>query len=99
MLKKWFKKIALSLAGAGSSLIIAACYGVYYGEEYVRLVSGRVTGHGQGVQDIRVCADLPGQPTGQHCSYTYVDGTYYIEVPDYDAQTADQSGDERAYDR
>ncbi len=69
------KKLGAAALGAGSSLVIAACYGAYYGD-WSTVASGRVqTGDGTGIPEMQVCADLT---TGQYCEGTDVNGDFVI---------------------
>ena len=78
-ISKAIKKACLAVVGAGSSLIIAACYGTYMEMEDMGLVHGRVTnGDGQGVPALEVCARVPG--FGSECTTTNSNGDYAIDA-------------------
>ena len=68
------KRLLATVLGGATSLVIAACYGVYQCVR-VRMVSGRVTYQQQGVPGIQVC----GQ---RSCTRTDQDGNYSVEVCD-----------------
>jgi hypothetical protein len=69
------KKLGAALLGAGSSLVIAACYGAYY-DDWSTVASGRVkTADGTGIPEMQVCLDLT---TGQYCEGTDIDGNFLI---------------------
>ena len=85
---KWWKKIALSALSAGSGLVIAACYGAYYGVEQV--VGGRVSHQGNGIPDIEVCARVASY--SPECRHTGYDGHYYIEADGFIAGEANANG-------
>jgi hypothetical protein len=89
--EKAIKKAVLAVVGAGSSLVIAACYGAYYGMQDTDIVSGRVTNpNGAGVGGLEVCADVPGhQPV---CTETADDGSYLVEGVESEVDAADVNG-------
>lgn len=85
-----FKRIGAAVLGAGSSLVIAACYGAYYTGDYMRLVSGRVTTtDGTGIPELQVCADVG---YGTYCDVTEPDGGFYIEAMDSVVDDANSGG-------
>lgn len=68
------KRVCAGVVGAGSSLIIAACYGVYYDSG---LVTGRVTTQdGTPIPELRVCAVVDGNQEG--CTTTSPEGDFGI---------------------
>ncbi len=75
---KLIKRVCLSVVGAGTSLLIAACYGAQmYDYERNMVVEGRVSSEDvQGVQGLEVCANVPGY--GSECVYTNVYGEYRV---------------------
>lgn len=83
------KRISAGLLGAGSSFLIAACYGA---SQYtpVQLVQGHVqTADGTGIPEMQVCAQLTST---QHCEQTDAAGAFLIVEPDWSADEADQDG-------
>jgi len=68
----WMRRAAIGCITAGSTLLIAACYGVY-DESY--LIRGTVRLDGAGVEGIKVCAESEGYSA---CSYT--DHTGYFSM-------------------
>lgn len=90
-ISKAIKKACLAVVGAGSSLIIAACYGTYMEMEDMGLVHGRVTnGDGQGVPALEVCARVPG--LGSECTTTSSSGAYEINTDEEFRYQADTDG-------
>jgi len=90
-ISKAIKKACLAVVGAGSSLIIAACYGTYMDMEEMGLVHGRVTnGDGQGVPALEVCARVPG--LGSECTTTSSSGAYEINAEEGFRDNADTEG-------
>lgn len=87
-MRTWTKRALLGALTAGTSLVIAACYGAYYGMR--TLVEGTVTGDGQGIPGLRVCADVPNGLQG--CSTTGDGGAYWVDVPDDQMGTASTRG-------
>jgi hypothetical protein len=78
-LQKLIRKVAIAVVGAGSSLVIAACYGAYYSMERAGLVQGRVTNeNGAGVAGLEVCADVPGYDL--ICTETDSVGDYNLDA-------------------
>mgnify|MGYP001232368485 CR=1 FL=1 len=72
------KRVCAGVVGAGSSLIIAACYGVYY-DDQLQLVYGKVTNqNGTGIADVQVCAVVGSRP--EVCTSTYYYGEYSINM-------------------
>jgi hypothetical protein len=57
----WFKRGLLATLSAGTSAVIAACYGVFMDDYEVPLVDGQVTDRGEGVEGLEVCATFPGE--------------------------------------
>lgn len=87
---KLVKRLGAAVLGAGTSLVIAACYGAYYGGEYMRLVSGRVTTtDGTGIPEMRVCADAG---YGLYCESTHAQGEYSVWVPEEEVDYAYSNG-------
>lgn len=86
--KKWFKRVLAATVSAGSSLVIAACYGAFYGMQEV--ASGRVTHNSQGVSGLQVCAEFQGG--GSDCTITNGNGYYTIEAADHLVDAARQNG-------
>ncbi|MBU1238184.1 hypothetical protein KKF84_06045 [Myxococcota bacterium] len=88
----WMKKIAIGCITAGSTLLIAACYGVY--DESYR-IRGTVRLNGDGVEGIQVCAESDGYTACAVTDYTgyfsmdttnrsYYDNGFSICVEDVD---------------
>ncbi len=77
----WFKRSVLAALTAGTSAVIAACYGVFMGEYEEAMVEGQVTDQGQGVDGLEVCAALPGDLAydSATCTDTHSSGFYAIE--------------------
>ena len=75
---KLIKRVCLSVVGAGTSLLIAACYGAQmYDYERNMVVEGRVTDEDvQGVGGLEVCANVPGY--GSECVFTNALGQYKV---------------------
>ncbi len=80
MILRLIKGILLSILTAGTSLLIAACYGVsagWEGSELQMLVNGGVTFEGVGVEGVQVCvANL--EEDYQSCAWTGDDGYYEV---------------------
>ncbi len=55
----WAKRVALGVLSAGTSAVIAACYGVFMGDYEEPLVDGLVTDQGQGIPDLELCVTFP----------------------------------------
>lgn len=94
---KLIKRVCLAVVGAGSSLVIAACYGVhtewdmYQPENNRKVVSGRViNGEMQGVDGMEVCANVPGY--GAECTYTSSGGYYEVNAEPHLRDHADANG-------
>ena len=85
---KWFKRVLAAAVSAGSSLVIAACSGAFYGMQEV--ASGRVTHGSQGVSGLQVCAEFQGG--GSDCTITNGNGYYTIEAADHLVDAARQNG-------
>lgn len=86
--RKWFKRVLAAAVSAGSSLVIAACYGAFY--ELSPLASGRVTHGGQGVRGLQVCAEY--ESGGSSCTNTDGNGYYNLQAEDYLVDEADENG-------
>jgi len=88
-IKSVLKKIGATVLGAGSSLIIAACYGVYYGD-WMSLATGNVrTADGTGIPEIEVCVQLSYE---SHCESTDANGDFAISSWESDYNEADRDG-------
>lgn len=87
--RSWIKRLVLGAVSAGSSLVIAGCYGPMY-EGSQGLVSGRVTFQGHGVPGMQVCAAPPS--SSETCTTTDGNGYYSIIVPDMDFDQAYDHG-------
>lgn len=86
------KKAVAGALAAGSTLLIAACYGVY---SYRDLASGRVTVP-EGTPDsynVMVCAEFG--PDDRACSMVGSDGSYWVSSS---VETHRQIADERGYE-
>jgi hypothetical protein len=77
----WFKRGLLATLSAGTSAVIAACYGVFMGDYEDILVDGQVTDQGQGVDGLEVCATFPGEVAydSAACTDSQSGGYYSIE--------------------
>lgn len=70
----FLRKAIIGVLSAGSTLLIAACYGVYDRFDVAR---GYVKdADGNPIPNIKVCAQHPEY--GEECSITYEDGYYFI---------------------
>lgn len=73
------KRLALGVVSAGSTMVIAACYGAYYSEMERNLVHGTVTDEqNQTVQSLEVCAAV--EPEWRGCTSTNTSGDYSMNV-------------------
>ncbi len=81
MITRLIKGILLSILTAGTSLFIAACYGVgaaVEGTSLRTIVNGVVTFEGAGVEDVRVCvANMVVDPYFA-CAWSGEDGYYQV---------------------
>lgn len=78
-MKNMFKRLALGVVSAGSTLVIAACYGAYYSGIEKNLVHGTVTDEqNQPVQSLEVCAVVEQAWSG--CTSTNISGDYSMLV-------------------
>lgn len=88
---KAIKKACLAVMGAGTSLVIAACYGPYMAMENMGVVSGRVTnGGGQGVPGLQICARVPGYSS--ECTVTDSYGNFQVNGQETFRENADLEG-------
>lgn len=88
-IKSVFKKLGAAVLGAGSSLIIAACYGVYYGD-WMKIAGGRVeSGDGTGIPEMQVCVELTST---NWCETTDQNGDFYVAQYEDQFNDADQNG-------
>ncbi len=89
---KLIKKVCLAVVGAGSSLVIAACYGAYYEfDGRQQMVYGQVTnGEQQGVDGLQVCANVPGY--GSECTYTNYGGHFEVNAESHLRNHAESNG-------
>ena len=89
----WIKRIVLGALSAGTSAVIAACYGVWYGDHEDAMVNGHVTADGAGVSGLEVCAVLEGELEFESsaCTHTEQDGGYgvYAAMDIYDQAWAE----------
>ena len=88
----WAKRALLGILSAGTSAVIAACYGVFMGDYEDPMVDGEVTDQGQGVQGLEVCATLSGDVAYDNAACATSEGGGYFEI------WGDQDLSTRAYD-
>ncbi|MCD6497317.1 MAG: hypothetical protein J7M25_03330 [Deltaproteobacteria bacterium] len=86
----WIKRLMAAGLSAGTSLVIAACYGVSQGMNITRLVRGRVTHNQQAVRGLEVCAKAPSE--GSACATTDDNGDYSIDTYETMATDANDQG-------
>jgi len=87
----WIKRLVAAGLSAGTSLVIAACYGVSQGMSHMtRLVRGRVTHNQQAVPGLEVCAKVPSD--GSACDTTDANGDYSIDAYQSMATNANDQG-------
>jgi len=88
-----FKELALSVVSAGTTLIIAACYGTYdsYEDDWTTILAqGKLTNEaGDAVQGLQVCAEID---TSERCSPSDVLGDYSISVEQAFYDSARENG-------
>jgi len=72
------KKLVIGAITAGSTMLIAACYGVY-DQSYI--VSGRVLNNGEGVENMNVCLN---KDTNSYCVITDSQGYFTTDTYDDD---------------
>lgn len=89
-----FKELALGVVSAGSTLIIAACYGVngsYEPDDWSTILArGRLTSEtGDAIEGLRVCAEVEAQ---SQCTASDVLGDYSISVDQTFDNAARQNG-------
>ncbi len=76
----WAKRALLGVLSAGTSAVIAACYGVFMGDYEDPMVDGAVTDQGQGVQGLEVCATLTGDVAYDNAACATSEGGGYYEI-------------------
>ncbi|MBN2722972.1 MAG: hypothetical protein JXR95_02760 [Deltaproteobacteria bacterium] len=84
------RKAAIGILSAGSTILIAACYGVY---DYRQVAEGNiVNSDGEPVSGLKVCVENDGAPVA--CTYTddYSKEAYYIEDTDSSADYCSENG-------
>lgn len=90
LLPRLLKRLGVGLLGAGSSFLIAACYGVSSYNSPMELVRGHVlTEDGTGIPEMQVCAQLTST---QYCEPTDGLGAFSFVEPDWAVNEADQDG-------
>ena len=90
---RWFKELALGVVSAGTTLVIAACYGTYdtYEDDWATILAqGRLTSEaGDAIQGLQVCAEID---TAERCTTSDVLGDYSISVEGAFYDTARMDG-------